>query len=122
MSAYDALVAVVLVAGVAAQVVCVLGVLVMRGPFDTLHYAAAGSTVGPLLIGTSLVLREVWKDGVLELTSAAAETLVATAFVVLLSPAVTIATARAARRVEFGDRAIRREEIGGLEQPRRERP
>src|SRR3954465_4527589 len=116
MSAYDTLVAVVLVAGVAAQVVCVLGVLVMRGPFDKLHYAAAGTTVGPLLIGTALVLREVWKDGVLDFTSAAAEAVAGTAFIVLFSPAVTIATARAARRVVHGDVSIRPEEIVGREQ------
>jgi multisubunit Na+/H+ antiporter MnhG subunit len=116
VSAYDGLVAVLLVAGVAAQLVCVLGVLVMRAPFDTLHYAAAGSTLGPLLIGTSLVLREVWKDGVLDLTAPAAETLAATAFVVLFSPVVTISTARAARRIEYGDLSIRPEEIVGRDE------
>jgi multisubunit Na+/H+ antiporter MnhG subunit len=90
--------------GVAAQVVCVLGVVVMRGPFDRLHYAAAGTLVGPLLIGTALVLRE-------GLNAASGEVVAGIGFLVLLSPAVTVATGRAARVVHYGDVHPRPEEI-----------
>ena len=36
--------------GVAAQLLCCVGVLVMRDAFDRLHYAGAGSNVGAFLI------------------------------------------------------------------------
>ena len=97
--------------GVACQLVSVLGVVVMRGAYDRLHYAAAGSALGPLLVGAALVLREtVRPHGVYELSSGGAEALAAVLFVFLLAPAATIMLARAARRIERGDLSIRPEE------------
>lgn len=101
----------ILYLGVACQLVCVLGVLVTRGPFDRLHYAAAGSTLGTLLVGGAVVLREtVRPHHVYELSSGGSEALAATVLIFVLAPAATIAVARAARRLERGDVAARPEE------------
>src|SRR4051812_50184988 len=82
---------VLLAAGVAAQLICCLGVLVGRTAFDRLHYAGAGSTVGPLLIMVPILI----------LHGTAAEGLQAIAAVTILlvaSPIAGHALARSARR------------------------
>jgi monovalent cation/proton antiporter MnhG/PhaG subunit len=76
--------------GVAAQLVCCLGVLVMRDTLDRLHYAAGGSTVGPILIAAA-VLVEHPHD------SSGITAIVTAGFLLLASPVVTVATARAVR-------------------------
>lgn len=101
MNAFDVVVAVVLFVGVGCEVVCALGVLLMRGPFDKLHYAAAGTTVGALCIGGAIAAREtLHAHGAIEVSSGGIETLVTVAFLFLLNPALTILTARAAHRLE----------------------
>jgi multisubunit Na+/H+ antiporter MnhG subunit len=101
LSPFNVLVSVLLFVGVAAQLVCVLGVVAMRGPFDKLHYAAAGTTVGPLLVGGAIALREtVQPKGAVEFGSGAIETVAAVLFLFLVGPALTVLTARAAREAE----------------------
>lgn len=110
----DELVHALLYLGVACQLVCVAGVLAMRGPFDRLHYAAAGSTLGPVLIGAALVLREtVRPHGVVEMSSGGTQALAACAFIFALGPAATIQLARAARGIARGEVAARPEETVG---------
>ena len=73
----------------------VVGVLVFGNVFDRLHYAGAGTTLGPLLIGAAVLVRQT--------TSAAGiTTTVIMVLVLVLGPALLIATARAARKLEFG--------------------
>ena len=93
MTTRDLLVDLFLGLGVGCQIVCCLGVLVMRNVFDRLHYAAAGTTLGPFLIGGAVLIRESVSSGGLE-------TIATVAFLFLLNPVLTIATARAARRLE----------------------
>jgi monovalent cation/proton antiporter MnhG/PhaG subunit len=94
MKTTDLLVDVFLVLGVACQFVCCVGVFVFRDVFDRLHYAGAGTTLGPLLIGAAVLVRQT--------TSAAGITaMLVMAIVVVLGPALVIATARAARRVDY---------------------
>lgn len=94
MKTTDLLVDVFLAGGVACQFVCCLGVAVFRNVFDRLHYAGAGTTLGPLLIGAAVLVRQT--------TSAAGiSTMVVMALVVTLGPALLIATARAARRIDY---------------------
>src|SRR6266511_1247886 len=81
--------------GVAAQLICCLGVAVMRSAFDRLHYASAGTTVGPSLMLAAVLVRE----GV---TSAGLEAIAAVALLFLVGPALVHGTARAARRIEHG--------------------
>jgi monovalent cation/proton antiporter MnhG/PhaG subunit len=91
----DLLVDVFLILGVACQFICCVGVVAMRTVFERLHYAGAGTTLGPLLVGAAVLVRQT--------TSAAGiETIVTMALLVLLGPVVVLATARAARRLEAG--------------------
>jgi monovalent cation/proton antiporter MnhG/PhaG subunit len=82
---------VLLAAGVTAELLCCLGVVVMRTTFDRLHYTAAGTTVGPFCILAALLLREGF--GQVGLSGIAV-----VALLFLTGPLVVHATARAARR------------------------
>lgn len=93
MSAHDLVVDVVLVLGVACQLVCCLGVALMRTAYDRLHYAAAGTTLGPLLVGAAILVEE-------SVSTAGLETIATVLLLFLLNAALTIATARAARRLD----------------------
>jgi monovalent cation/proton antiporter MnhG/PhaG subunit len=89
MSPHEITVDVLLGIGVAAQLVCCFGVLLGRDVFDRLHYSAAASTVGPVSVAVAILLDE-------SISSAGISTLVTVAFLLLLTPATTIAIARAA--------------------------
>jgi len=91
----DLIVDVLLGLGVGAELICCVGVLAMRNVFDRLHYASAATTVGAVLIGAAVLVRESVSAGGLE-------TIATVAMLFLLNPVVQIATARAARRVEEG--------------------
>ena len=90
------LVDVLLALGVTAELVCVAGCTLMRSVFDRLHYTSAGTTVGPLLILAALL----GKEG---LNSSGLQSIAAVAILFLVNPIVVHATARAARRIDFGD-------------------
>ena len=91
MSAHEVAVHVLVWTAAAAEIVCCLGVVAARDVFARLHYSAAATTLGPTLVAIAIAVEE----GVRSIAAAAA--LVTAAFLVLGSPAVTIATARAAR-------------------------
>ena len=93
MHAADLAVDVLLVLGVAAELLCVAGVLVMRTTLDRLHYAAAATTVPAFLVLAAVLVRE-------HVTSGGLEAIAAVGLLFLLNPALVIATARAARRVD----------------------
>lgn len=95
MKASDILVDVFLSLGVLAQLVACLGVVAFRNVFDRLHFAGAGTTLGPLLIGAAVLTRYTTSAGGIS-------TVVVMVLVVALGPALLIATARAARRLDFG--------------------
>jgi multicomponent Na+:H+ antiporter subunit G len=106
MSPFNVVVEILLFAGVGCELVCAVGVLVMRGPFNKLHYAAAGTTVGALLIGAAIVAREtVGPKTSLEVSSGGLDALIAVLFLFLLNPALTVLTARAARVEDRGTSA-----------------
>jgi monovalent cation/proton antiporter MnhG/PhaG subunit len=102
----DILVDALLALGVAAQLACAVGLAVARTVFDRLHYAAAGTTVGPLLILTALLIR-------VGFASQGLQAIVAVLLLVLASPVLVNATARAARRVDYGGVTALPEEKGG---------
>jgi multisubunit Na+/H+ antiporter MnhG subunit len=93
MRAADLAVDILLGLGVAAEVLCVAGVLVMRTTLDRLHYAAASTTVPAFLILAAVLVRE-------HLTSGGIEAIAAVGLLFLLNPAVVITTARAAHRAD----------------------
>ena len=93
MHASDLAVDVLLGLGVAGELVCVAGVLVMRTTFDRLHYAAAATTVPALFVLLAALIR-------VHLSSGGFEAIAAVGFLFLLNPAVVLATAAAARRID----------------------
>ena len=97
MSAVDIAATVLLWAGVIAELVCVLGLVWMRDAFDELHYVAAATTAGPVLIATAA--------GLTGFSSLAGTTEVVTACAALfvLNPVLTSATGRAGRDLAHGD-------------------
>jgi multisubunit Na+/H+ antiporter MnhG subunit len=93
MGAGDLAVDVLLALGVAGELLCVTGVLVMRTTFDRLHYASAATSVPAFLVLAAVIVRE-------HVTAGGLEAIAAVALLFLLNPAVLLATAMAARRVE----------------------
>jgi multisubunit Na+/H+ antiporter MnhG subunit len=93
MHASDLAVDVLLGLGVAGELLCVAGVLVMRTTFDRLHYAAATTTVPAFLVLAAVLVRE-------QVTAGGLEAIAAVGLLFLFNPAVVIATAMAARRSE----------------------
>jgi multisubunit Na+/H+ antiporter MnhG subunit len=87
---------VLLVLGVSCAFVCIVGVVVMRTTFDRLHYAAAGTTLPAFLVLAAVLVREHVSSG--GLTAIGAVSLL-----FLLNPVLLTATARAIRRIDFGD-------------------
>jgi multisubunit Na+/H+ antiporter MnhG subunit len=91
MEAADLAVDLLLGLGVAAELLCVAGVLVMRTTLDRLHYAAATTTVPAFLILAAILVRE-------HLSAGGIEAIAAVALLFFLNPALVITTARAAHR------------------------
>ena len=93
MHASDLAVDLLLALGVAAELLCVAGVLIMRTTLDRLHYAAASTTVPAFLILAAVLVRE-------HLSAGGIEAIAAVALLFLLNPAVVITTAQAAHRLD----------------------
>jgi multicomponent Na+:H+ antiporter subunit G len=101
----DAAVAALLVAGVALELLCVLGVAAMRGPYDRLHYTGPASFGAALLCGAVLA-----REGFSVIGDKA---ILIAAFLLFSSPVLVHVTARAARIRELGDLDIRPHEMPG---------
>lgn len=92
-------------AGVAAQIVCSVGFGWMDNVFDRLHYAAAATTVGPLLIAVSAALTGAGTS------SGTIEVVIACAVLLFLNPIVTHAMGRSARQLVYDDVGPRPEDL-----------
>jgi monovalent cation/proton antiporter MnhG/PhaG subunit len=90
--------------GVGVELVCVLGVLVLRDAFGRLHYLMAATSVGAPLFVAAIVVHE-------SLKSAGINAILTGALLFLLGPVLVNATARAARMRRFGRTGPRREEL-----------
>lgn len=95
---------VLLALGVAAAFVCVAGVVVMRTTADRLHYAAAGTTVPAFFVLAAVIVRE-------HVSSGGLEAIAAVSVMFLLNPVLLSATARAIRKIDYGDVAPRPDEV-----------
>jgi monovalent cation/proton antiporter MnhG/PhaG subunit len=91
----NAAVDVLLALGVSLELLCVLGVVIMRTTFDRLHYAAAGSTVPAFLVLAAVLVRE-------HLSAGGLQAIAAVALLFLLNPVLVVTTARATRRIDYG--------------------
>lgn len=81
--------------GVAMEVIACVGVVMMRGVYDRIHFLA------PSVLGAILVAAAVWVREGPSIISLQATLL--SGFLVVASPALAHATARAARISERGD-------------------
>src|SRR5579871_2078268 len=88
MSASSVVVAVLVGLGVAVELACCVGVLVMADAYDKLHYLGPASIVGPLLIAMAVLVGESFSQ-------AGIKALLTAALLILSSPVLTHATARA---------------------------
>jgi multicomponent Na+:H+ antiporter subunit G len=95
MTAGHAIATVLLVLGVAVEIVAVIGVCVMRDVFDRLHYVGMAG-FGALLVGVSVLVREGF-------SLIGNKALVTGAFLALLGPVLVHATARSMRTRQLGD-------------------
>jgi monovalent cation/proton antiporter MnhG/PhaG subunit len=94
---------VLLALGVGCELLCVLGLLLMRNALARLHYSMAATTVGLILIVAAVVVHESFKQPGINAIAVGA-------FLFLLNPLLANATARAIRRRELGEIAARSEE------------
>jgi monovalent cation/proton antiporter MnhG/PhaG subunit len=98
MQASDLAVDCLLGVGVVAELVCVAGVLAMRTTLDRLHYAAASTTLPAFLVLLAVLIRE-------HLSAGGLQAIAAIGLLFLINPALVIATARAAQRVDQAEEA-----------------
>jgi multicomponent Na+:H+ antiporter subunit G len=82
--------------GVTAELVCCVGLLAMRSAIDRLHYAGAGTVVGPVLIAAAVCVDE----GLF--TTNGLNAVVVALMLALLGAVLTTATARTIRLRERG--------------------
>ena len=74
--------------GVALELACCVGVLVMEDAYDKLHYLGPAAIVGPFAIAVAVVVREA-------LSQAGIKALLTAALLIVASPVLSHATARA---------------------------
>lgn len=109
MSLQDAIVYLLLAAGVACEVIACLGVVAMRNAYDRLHF------VGPASLGSVLIAGAIWtREGP---SGIALKATIVAVFVLVASPALAHAMARAARISEHGDWRPQRGEGIEVEEP-----
>ena len=95
MSISGVIATVLLVTGVAIELVAVIGVTVMRDVFDRLHYVGLVG-YGALLVGVSVLVRESF-------SLIGDKALFTGAFLAVFGPVLVHATARSMRIRELGD-------------------
>jgi monovalent cation/proton antiporter MnhG/PhaG subunit len=95
MSAHDLVIDALVAAGVVGELLCCLGLVVMRDVFDRIHFAMASTTLPPFLIAAAVIVEEDW-------TQPGINALLVAGVLFLLNPVVAHATARAARARRFG--------------------
>lgn len=81
--------------GVAVELISYLGILLARTPYDRLHYLVPATAVGPPFVVAALVIDE-------GLSSGTVKAVMTGLILVLLSPVLSHATARAIRIREQG--------------------
>ena len=90
MSFSSAVVVVLLVVGVAIELACCVGVLMMRDAHDKLHYIGPASILGPIAIVAAIVMRESFSQ-------AGIKAILTAALLIVANPVLTHATGSRAR-------------------------
>jgi multicomponent Na+:H+ antiporter subunit G len=91
----DVVIVLLLIGAVGVELACSLGLLAITDSFDRLHFLGPASTIGSLLVAAAIVLEE-------SLSSNGIKALAAAILLLLTSPILTHATARAARVRQYG--------------------
>jgi multisubunit Na+/H+ antiporter MnhG subunit len=95
MTAARVIATILLIAGVAVELIAVIGVTVMRDVFDRLHYVGLVG-YGALLVAVSVLVRESF-------SLIGDKALLTGAFLALSGPVLVHATARSMRTRQLGD-------------------
>jgi len=95
VSVQSVIVAVLLTVGVASVMLSCAGVLVMGNAFDRLHFTAPAATIAPALVAAAVLVEE-------PLSSAGVKAVLVALLLVVTTPVLSHATARAARIREHG--------------------
>jgi monovalent cation/proton antiporter MnhG/PhaG subunit len=98
-------VAALLTVGVGIQLASCLGVLLMHGVYDKLHFTAPATTIGSLAITLAVIVEE-------SLSQAGLKALLVFLILLVANPVLTHATARAVRVRQYG---TWRPQAGGVE-------
>ena len=77
-----------LVVGVAIELACCVGVLVMRDAHDKLHYIGPAAILGPIAVAGAIVLRE-------SLSQPGVKAILTALLLIVANPVLTHATGRA---------------------------
>jgi monovalent cation/proton antiporter MnhG/PhaG subunit len=88
MSVSSVAVGVLLAVGVAIELACCLGVLVMRDAHDKLHYIGPAAILGPIAVAAAIVVRESWSQ-------AGIKAVITVVLMIIANPVLTHATGRA---------------------------
>ena len=95
MSVQDVVVGALLVLGVLSVLLSCVGVVVMRTALDRLHFTAPAGTIAPVLFAVAVLVEE-------PLSSAGVKAVIVAVLIVVTTPSLSHATARAARIREHG--------------------
>jgi monovalent cation/proton antiporter MnhG/PhaG subunit len=106
LSAADLAVAALLALGIAVTWLSCLGVLLMRDPYDRLHYTAPAAALAPVLIAAAVVVEQ-------GLSAAGIKAVLIALVLVGTNPVLGHATARAARIREHGQWTVTEQEREG---------
>jgi monovalent cation/proton antiporter MnhG/PhaG subunit len=90
VTVHDLVLGVLLGVAVGCELLCCLGLVVMRGVYDRLHYASAASTVPPFLLAAAVLVEEGW-------TQPGINAVVIVTVMFLTNPVLAHAIARVAR-------------------------
>jgi multicomponent Na+:H+ antiporter subunit G len=88
MSAASIIIDALLVFGVAVELACCVGVLVMDDAFDKLHYLGPAAIVGPSVVAVAVLIRS-------PLSQSGVKAVLTAVLMMVASPVLTHATARA---------------------------
>jgi monovalent cation/proton antiporter MnhG/PhaG subunit len=106
LSAADLAVAALLALGIAVTWLSCLGVLLMRDPYDRLHYTAPAAALAPVLIAAAVVVEQ-------GLSAAGIKAVLIALVLVGTNPVLGHATARAARIREHGQWTVTEQDREG---------
>jgi multicomponent Na+:H+ antiporter subunit G len=91
----DVVVGVLLTIGVASVLISCIGVVAMRTPLDRLHFTAPAGTIAPVAFAVAVLVEE-------PLSSAGVKAVLVALLILVTTPALSHATARAVRIREHG--------------------